>query len=192
MSMIKVDARGLGCPQPVIVTKRALDSMAEGMVTTLVDNAVSKENVVKFASNCGYGVRVEEESGDFSITILKGTPGEEEEVGQLTGSVYLITGDTLGRGDAQLGALLMKAFFVSLQEIQPKRIFLLNSAVKLATASSPVLEAINQLKQKGTQIMSCGTCLDFYGLKEQLAVGEVTNMYVILEGLNGPDRVITL
>ena len=192
MSIIKVDARGMGCPKPVIATKQALDSLTEGQVTTLVDNAVSKENVVKFASNQGYGVMVESAGDDFSITILKGLAEKRSETEAPSGSVYLLTANLLGRGDEQLGALLMKAFFVSLQEIPPKKILLLNSAVKLALADSPVLESISNLAQQGTKVLSCGTCLDFYGVKEMLAVGEVTNMFVILESLNGPEKAITL
>ena len=192
MSMIKVDARGLGCPKPVIATKQALDSLTEGQVTTLVDNVVSKENVVKFAGSQGYGVMVEAAGDDFAVTILKGVSAKQAETENHSGSVYLLTSDLLGQGDEQLGAILMKAFFVSLQEMPPKKILLLNAAVRLALADSPVLEALSSLNKQGTQVLACGTCLDFYGVKEMLAIGEVTNMFVLIEALNGPEKAITL
>lgn len=196
MSTIKVDARGLACPQPVIATKRALDGISEGRVVVVVDNAVAKENIVKFAGNGGFGVSVEQTDGIFSLTLVKGAAvdGAQDEGAAKNeqGGVYLLTSEFLGRGDDQLGAILMKSFFVSLQELPPKKIFLLNSAVKLAVAGSPVQEELRLLQQQGAEVWACGTCLDFFGVKEQLAIGAATNMFAILQGVNNAERAITL
>lgn len=192
-----VDARGLNCPQPVIATKRALDSITEGVVTTIVDNAVAKENVAKFAAANQCSVTVAEQDGNYILTITKGKTASQpvpEAVKPLAGTqVLLISRQTLGQGSDELGAVLMKSFFVTLVEKQPypKAILLLNSGVHLTVAGSPVLDHLRQLDAQGVEILSCGTCLDYYGLKEQLAIGGITNMYTIMD-LISEYKTITL
>ncbi len=192
----EVDARGLACPQPVIATKKALDAIGEGVVTTIVDNAAAKENVAKFAAANGCGVSVEEQGGVYRIRITKGAPaaGEEGKAAARTGdTVYLITKDTLGQGDDELGAILMKSFLYSLGELEPlpRAILLINGGVKLAVAGSPVVEYLASFAESGVKVLSCGTCLDFFRLKDRLAAGGVTNMFTILGELN-TGKAITL
>ncbi len=193
---INVDARGLACPQPVIATKKALESITDGIVTVIVDNEAAKENVAKFAAANNCGASIEEQGGHFYITIAKGTGESADRHLPSAGNnlVYLITQETLGHGSNELGAVLIKAFFYSLREKEPlpKTVMFLNSGVKLAVANSPVLEHLQALADRGVQVLSCGTCLDYYGLKEKLAVGAVTNMYTILDELSGADKAITL
>jgi selenium metabolism protein YedF len=191
----EIDARGLACPKPVIATKKALDAIGEGVVTTIVDNAVAKENVVKLATASGCGVCSEEKGGEYIIRITKGAPltvGFSEPVSRPAGAAaFLITKDTLGHGSDELGAVLMKSFFFTLLEIapQPRALLFINSGVKLATAGSPVLDHLKTLAGRGVKVAVCGTCLDYFGLKEKLAVGEVTNMYAILSELGGGPAV---
>ncbi len=192
----EIDARGLACPQPVLATKKALDAISQGVVTTVVDNAAAKENVTKFATASGYGVCSEQAGGDYYIRITKDRPavGFSEPVSRPASDlVYLLTKDTLGHGSDELGAILMKAFFTSLLEAtpQPRSLMLMNGGVKLAVAGSPVLGQLRELAGRGVQIAACGTCLDYFGLKEQLAVGEVTNMYAIVSAL-AAGRAVTL
>ena len=73
-----------------------------------------------------------------------------------------------------------------------KSIIFMNSGVFLTTEGSEVLEILQGLSQEGVQILSCGTCLDFYGIKDKLAVGEITNMYTAVEMLSSAERSITL
>ena len=197
-----IDCRGLACPQPVILTKKAIDEAPESLVT-IVDNAVAKENIVKFATANGYGVSVEPDGELFRIRMVAGSrvvsaQNKENAAKQVNNdenpSVYLITRDTLGSGSDELGNILMKSFFVSLLETNPlpRSILFLNSGVRLAVSDSPVLPALQTLAGKGVQVMSCGTCLDYFHLKEKLAVGSVTNMFSILAELNGQGRSITL
>jgi selenium metabolism protein YedF len=115
-------------------------------------------------------------------------PAAEQQV------VMLVKSNLMGEGDAELGHVLMKSFFYALNESadRPKTIFFLNSAVRLTCAGSPVLDHLRSLDEQGVQIMSCGTCLDFYHLKDQLALGGVTNMYSIVEGMMQADKTITL
>ncbi|GAB6157047.1 sulfurtransferase-like selenium metabolism protein YedF [Desulfotomaculum varum] len=193
----EINNRGLACPQPVINTKRALDEIQQGTVISVVDNRVALENVTRFAENAGCQVSVEEKNGEFYITITKG-----EATGTVvaipdrcqTGSVvYLITGNTFGSGAEDLGEVLMVSFFNSLLEKPaPRLIMLVNSGVRLAVQHSRVLDQITRLAERGTEVLACGTCLEYYKLKDQLAVGRVTNMLEILENLTAGDQVITL
>lgn len=194
---VNVDARGLACPQPVIATKKALDSIENGVVTTIVDNQVAKENVIKFATANNCGVHVEEQNGHYYIKITKGNqppavqlPTQPQAAGD---TVFLLTQETLGHGSNELGAVLMKSFFFTLVEKDPapRAVMLINSAVKLAAVGSPVLEHMQKLSAKGVAILACGTCLDYYGLKDKLAVGSVTNMYTIVEELSA-NQAVTL
>lgn len=195
---LNVDARGLNCPQPVIATKKALDSIDAGLVTVIVDNAVAKENVTKFAVANHCSVATQEKDGHYYLTITKGSGASAALAAPLEepapdGTVYLITSETLGHGSAELGAVLMKSFFFTLTSADqpPKALLFLNSGVKLAVAGSPVLDHLQTLANKKVEILSCGTCLDYFALKEQLAVGGITNMYTILEMVNG-SKSITL
>ena len=191
-----VDCRGMTCPQPVIMTKKALDEAPETLLV-IVDNAVSKENVTKFGMANGYGVSVEEENKLFRIRLV--ARGDKvaaitQSITEKDGPAYLITQETLGYGSEELGAILMKSFFASLQEVspQPRTLLFLNSGVRLTTEGSPVLTALQTLAGKGVKVMSCGTCLDYFNLKEKLAVGSITNMFAILTECNGAGRTITL
>lgn len=194
----ELDCQGLACPQPVILTKKALELFPPEL-TVLVDNLVAKENVAKFAAANGYGVSIEQAEGHYRLRLVAGA-GVTGAVSQLESAtatdaaVFLLTRNTLGSGSEELGAILMKSFFVSLLELaqQPRAIMLLNSGVYLAAESSPVLAALQELSQRGVSVMVCGTCLDYFSLKERLAVGSVTNMYSILTELTGPGRAITL
>ena len=196
-----LDCKGLACPQPVILTKKALDQRPP-QLTVIVDNAAAKENVAKFAAAAGYGVNIEPAGGVFRLHLLAlgSAPAALPEAakvpaeGSEAGPVFLISRSTLGQGDDQLGAILMKSFFVSLQELQPapRTILLLNGGVHLAAEGSPVQDGLQELSRRGVNVLVCGTCLDFFHLKDKLAVGSVTNMYSILTELTGAGRAITL
>ena len=193
----EINNRGLACPQPVINTKRALEELDQGTVISIVDNEVARENVTRFAENAGCQVRVAENDGEYYITITKGEASASVEIVKSsceTGAmVYLLTSNTFGSGAEDLGETLMISFFNSLLEKPaPRTIMLVNSGVRLAIKQSRVLEQITKLAERGTEVISCGTCLDYYKLKEELAVGRVTNMLEILENLSGEGKVITL
>ena len=192
-----IDCRGLACPQPVLLTKKALDA-EKTAVNVLVDNLTAKENIVKFASANGWGSRVEEQGNLYAIRLEPPLasaettlPNQEYATGK---PVYLFTSETLGQGSDELGAILMRSFFTALQEVdpKPKTLLFLNGGVKLAVKGSAVLPAIQKLEQQGVAVLSCGTCLDYYHLKEELAVGSATNMFTIINELQGPGRAIIL
>lgn len=193
---INIDARGLACPRPVIATKKALAEIVDGVVTIVVDNLAAKENVSKFAAANQCEVTIQEKDGVYSIVIVKGQGMLEETVPQpiQSDTAFLITQRTMGHGSTELGQVLIKSFFYALLETEPlpRTIMFINGGVHLTTEGSVVLEHLNALAAKGVQILSCGACLDYYELKDKLAVGEITNMYTIIEEMSSAAKTITL
>lgn len=195
----EVDARGLDCPKPVIQTKKAIEELKEGYVTTIVDNSIAIENVTKFAKSMNLKYNVREVDGFFYIDIYKdelmsageALPQPKHKMGE---QVIFVASDRFGEGNDQLGEVLMKAFFYTLTETEPypKAILFANGGVKMTIESSLVLEHLRTLEMLGVQILTCGTCLDYYKAKEQLAVGGVTNMYTIVEQLYSAKNVIRI
>lgn len=191
--MKEIDARGLACPQPVILTKKALEEMEEGEVVAIVDNTTAKENVSRFAANMNYEYEASEVNGCHHIRIKK-TAGKEKKDEKGDSIVIVITSDKLGQGEEELGKVLIKSYTYALTETTPlpKAVMFLNSGVKLTTEGSEVLENIKKLEGVGVEIISCGTCLDYYKLKEKLKAGIVGNMYSIIEKMNAAGKVINI
>jgi selenium metabolism protein YedF len=193
-----IDCRGLACPQPVINTKKYFDNIESGEAVIIVDNEIAKNNISKFAANSGLRSDIEEKDGRFYIRINKGEISNhmelEQEIKGGKGLAIVISSDKLGNGDDTLGALLMKSYLYALSENDtlPENIIFLNSGVKLSTEGSESIESLKKLQEKGTNITSCGTCLDFYSLKEKLLVGEIGNMYTIVEKMNTSANTIKL
>ena len=196
--LVELNCQGLACPQPVIMTKKALEQKPAEM-TVLVDNLAAKENVAKFAASSGYGVSIENAGGIYRLNLLAkqtavNVAAGKELAADSEAPAILLGRNTLGTGSEELGAILMKSFFVSLLELPqlPRAVMLINSGVYLAVTDSPVLQPLQDLSRRGVAVMVCGTCLDYFSLKEKLAVGEVTNMYSILSELTRAGNTITL
>ena len=193
---MEIDCRGMACPQPVVVTKRALEQLEEGDVTVIVDNPTAHDNVERFVRSQGCSVRTVRRDQEVTLHIRKeAISGGEESVRADVAPkrvVVYINSHLLGVGDEALGSILMKAFLKTLldMETRPNQLILINSGVRLASEGSEVLETLRKLSEKEVDILSCGTCLDFYGLKEKLRVGRVSNMYDIAQSLLGADRLI--
>jgi len=196
-----VDARGLPCPQPVILTRNAMQG--NDAVTTIVDNETARQNVTRMAEKAGATVQVEQkEDGTYLHVhghISGGQALREEEVVCETAPaseplVLVIPSEFMGRGDNELGHILIRGFFHTLGEVAPlpDTIIFFNSGVKLVVQGSPVLEDVQALSGRGIEILACGTCLGHYGLKEQVAVGEISNMYTIAETMLSAGKVISL
>ena len=188
-----VDVRGLACPQPVILTRAALGRSQQDMITVVADSETARDNIVKMARSLSCDVEVDRRGTDFYIAITKpeefGTALEPRE-----SLLFLVASDSFGRGSDELGQLLMKNFFYSLSEQGGlgKVIIFINSGVKLACTGSPAMDFLFELQQDGAEIFACGTCLDYFKIKDQLSVGQVTNMYTILDYLQKVPRVIYL
>jgi len=198
-----LDCTGMPCPEPVVHTKNALEAMATGdTVLVIVDNRESKHNVERFAKNRGCAVKIQSVGDTFRLQITK---GEAETVAAPFSAddyscvlpvlelVYIIPSDTMGHGDDALGRILMQAFIKTIGEVSPlpQKIFFYNSGVRLTAGESNLVGALNELVEKGVEILSCGTCLDFYNLKKELLVGETTNMYNIVEAMATATRTVT-
>ena len=199
--MKTIDCRGLACPQPVLETKKALEKIDAGEILVLLDDPGSRENVRRFAESQGHRVNWAEEKGVFKLRIEKGKAepikmGEGESAAKqslaLSDFVVFIDSDSLGRGSEELGKILMRSFLQTLEqsESRPQKIILMNSGVKLSCEGSEVLEDLQEFSRKGVEILSCGTCLDYFGVKKKLRVGKVSNMYEILDSLARAGKVI--
>jgi selenium metabolism protein YedF len=188
-----VDVRGLVCPQPVILTRNALEQARQDRITVVADSEADRDNIVKMASSLSCGVSVDRSGPDFYIEITR-PEGLSVALELRESLLFLVASDSLGRGDEDLGRLLMKNFFHALAEQGGlgKVIILINSGVKLACTGSFALDSLFMLQQDGAEIFACDTCLDYFRLKGQLSVGQVTNMFTILDYLQKVARVIYL
>lgn len=197
---MKIDARGLACPQPVILTKKALESMENGILEVLVDNKPASENVSRFAKNSGCTVELKEEGKDYIIKITKNVNSvvskEKITCPSEKGNkiIFFVSSDTVGRGDDELGKILMRAFFPTLKEASPRpqKLIFMNSGVKLAAEGSVHLETLAELEKNDIEILVCGTCLDFFHIKDKLKIGKVSNFFEISQTLLSADKVITM
>ncbi|MCJ0224958.1 sulfurtransferase-like selenium metabolism protein YedF [Clostridioides difficile] len=198
---IKIDARGLACPKPVINTKRELDNLEEGVVVTIVDNETAKENILKLAKslNCEANI-VDEKENFISIEIRKGKNILDKQnvvdnkESELDNTCIFISSDKMGLGNDELGKVLIKGFIYTLTESKPypKYVLLVNGGVKLSAENEETIENLKILENMGVEVLSCGTCLDYYNLKDKLQVGTVTNMYTIVETLKNASNTISI
>ena len=198
--MIQIDARGDACPLPVVKAKKAIAELqGAGQVEVLVDNEIAVQNLTKMAQQKGFGSAAEkraEREYRVVFTVGEAAPVPEEPEtctpDMRTDTVVAIGSDKMGVGSDELGKTLMKAFVFALtqQDTLPRTILFYNGGASLTCAGSPMLEDLKALEAQGVEILTCGTCLNFYGLTEKLAVGGVTNMYVIAEKMLGAGSVV--
>ena len=194
---IEIDARGLACPKPVINTKKELDNIEEGIVIVRVDNNIAKQNILKLSNSLNCESRIINEENDLiSIEIKKGDNViiEEQIKDELDNKCIFISSNKMGNGNNELGEILMKGFVYTLTESKPypKSILLVNSAVKLSTENYDTVQNLKILEESGVEILSCGTCLDYYGLKESIKVGSITNMYTIVDIMKNSSQTISI
>lgn len=188
-----IDCRGLACPKPVILTKKEIESIDSGDIITIVDNDGARQNLQKLAESMGCTSLFEEKDGLFYVTITKCSTCQVMDLDEKN-LVIVVSTDKMGRGDDKLGTALMKSYIFAMSEsdVFPKTVVFLNSGVKLTTEGSEVMESLKKLDEKGVEILSCGTCLDFFGLKEKLIIGSISNMYTIVEKMNNASNTIML
>jgi len=200
MNQTTVDARGQLCPKPLIMAKKALVQLAVGQeMTVLIDNETSKENVCRFLADNGAEVDCTEDENVFTIRAKKlGEPASQAEIEDYCkpstskGHAIAIKNDRMGFGSDELGQILIKAFVNTIGEVSPlpAAVVFYNNGIHLAVEGSPVIDSLEELQSRGVEILVCGTCLDYYGKKEQLRAGTVSNMYDILETLTTAAHVI--
>jgi len=203
--MIRVNAIGDACPIPVVKTLNAIKELkGPDVIETLVDNEIAVQNLTRMADQKGYAVK-SEKLGDkgFKITITVGEAALNQNVDTenvicelpRTGkknTVVVISSKAMGHGGDELGTALMKGFLYALsqQEQLPTTILFYNGGASIPCEGSVSLEDLQNMAAQGVEILTCGTCLNFYGLTDKLAVGEVTNMYAIVEKMTQADLIV--
>lgn len=202
-----VDARGMACPLPVVNAKKAAEDMKSGEVlTVIVDNEIAVQNLQRFATHKGFDVSAEKNGEkEYIITmnivsVQTETSAAEEETEEIVchtdiikkGMTVVLSAAVMGSGDERLGKNLMKAFVFVLtkQDNLPQTILCYNKGAFLSCEDADTLADLKVLEAEGVNILTCGTCLDFYGIKDKLAVGTVTNMYEIVEKMEQSKTII--
>ena len=199
-----IDCMGMACPLPVINAKKAIEAFTEdGTLCVKVDNETAVQNLTRLGEHNGFKV-ASTQDGEKAFTVtMTVTAGEGKATSVPAealscpvpaggGRVVVLSADTMGTGDEKLGKKLMKAFIFALtsQDEIPAKVICYNSGARLTTVDADTIKDLKTLEAAGTTVMTCGTCLDFYGLKEQLQVGIVSNMYDLVEAQMSASLVI--
>lgn len=200
----KIDAIGKACPMPVILAKKEIEANHRSFVIT-VDNEIAVENLKKLATKMEYFIAIKEQNECFAVSFNTSKDAALTEVQEFRITtkdkptnnrswVVFMGKEIIGAGDDQLGILLAEMFFYTLSQADevPESILLMNAGVKLATINKRVIEHLKVLDERGVNILICGTCLDYFGLIEELAIGEISNMYEITEKMFAATKVVTL
>ena len=203
--MITVNAIGDTCPLPVVKAKNAIKELGgSGVVEVLVDNEIAVQNLAKMAQQKGYGMKSKKVSAaEFHVTLEVGEAAAATGVEDIPevcavapahkkNIVVAINSARMGHGHDELGTVLMKGFIFALtqQDVLPTTVLFYNGGANLTIEGSASLEDLKNLEAQGVEIMTCGTCLNYYNVSDKLAVGEVTNMYAIVEKLTNADLVV--
>lgn len=195
---MQIDARGKACPMPVILAKKELDGGCRDL-TVLVDNRAAVENLTRLGNSAGVHVASgESQEGLYVRFTGEAKPGEMPTIACPSvgnGYAVFIGKDTVGSGDPVLGYNLMKMALYTLAQGDsvPSHILFMNDGVRLpAGDEAQVIDSIKTLLEKGCIVQVCGTCLNFFGLADQLKVGTISNMYDILDAMQRADKVISL
>ena len=198
-----IDCKGMACPLPVVNAKKTAEELNPGdVLTVLVDNGIAVQNLTRFGEHKGFSVSAEKKSDrEYAVIMtISGSAAEaagEEEIAcvmdsRRKGMLVVLSGNVMGTGDPRLGTSLMKAFVFALtkQDQLPDTILCYNTGAYLTCEGADTLEDLKLMESEGVTILTCCTCLDFYGLKEKLAVGGVTNMYDIVERMETAAQII--
>ena len=214
MNVKTVDARGIPCPQPVILTRNAMREADE--VITLVNARDALDNVRRLAEKGGWRVIVEEREGAWALHMVKEQAASEpaargpelaadlavcavpdaeaQPPTRARRTVLVVSSEGMGRGNEELAGILARTFFHVLTESDtpPATIVFFNAGVKLVVEGSPVLDDLRALAAKGVEMLACGVCLSYFSLKDKVAVGVVSNMYTISETMFGAQHTVSL
>lgn len=196
------DARGMACPLPVVNAKKQAEMLKAGdSLVVAVDNEIAVQNLKRFAQHKGFAVKAEKKGeGDFAVTMEITQNGAQTAQAELCcgadtiqkGLVVVLSSDKMGSGSEKLGTALMKSFVFALtkQDILPETVVCYNSGAFLSCEGADTLEDLKLLEAEGVKVFTCGTCLDFYGIKDKLSVGSVTNMYEIVQLMEGAEKIV--
>ncbi len=198
MKTITIDARGLACPEPVLLSRKALDEIDHGEVVVYVDSDVARENIARMSKSQGCRVTVKNKGYDeFELRLIKtaatkiAKAAEKKDTAREGSIVYLFDSDHIG-SNRELGKILVNGFLNAIASLPDKKstIIFLSSGVKLTTRGSYVLEALAKLKDKSFTMLICGTCLDFYKIRDKVRIGTISNAIEIVETLTNAGKVV--
>ena len=199
----ELDCCGLACPGPVIQTRNLVNSAHPEAILVRVDNAAASQNVRRFLESRGYSAEAEEKDGVWLVHGRLSSGAQPQEQAESSAgcpvcgeetlkTLVFLPSATIGSGSDELGAKLMANFLATLPELGERlwRVVLVNGGVKLAAQPGRAQDSLRALEAAGTDILVCGTCLDFYGLMDVPRVGQVTNMLDIVTSFDLADKVI--
>jgi selenium metabolism protein YedF len=197
----QIDARGLECPQPVMLARTAILEPDVDAVHIAVDDDASAENIPRMAKSHGWTATVQRSGREFQIflnrtesarTLAETPPAAQPAAPQAIQAVVFVDSNLLGTGDEELGRTLMRMFLKTLRDVSPRPsdMIFINSGVRLTAAGSESIDDLRELERMGVRIYSCTTCLNYYHLKESLQVGMMSNMFEIASTLLAADRVV--
>ncbi len=206
-----IDLRGLTCPEPVLRTKRMFDDQSVRKVAALVDDQVCVNNLSRLSRSLKAKITILSKEGYFEVIIERGDsstqstdspkrqatsavlPASSPAAAKRTGDVIFLTKDKFGEGDPEFSRTLLNLFLQSALEAghQPRAVLMANSAVRLLAADSPALKVLQDFKSNGCEVLACGLCVEYYGLKDQIANEQITNMFAIVEYLFAADKVLS-
>lgn len=195
-----IDTKGKLCPEPLILAKRGIQQSVAGETIQIVtDNESACTNLMAYLSELKVPVQLSSEGSEhtFSFTVPESL-GEMPDTDAYCspaadrGYVVAIKSENMGMGDDALGKILMRAFVNSLLAADrlPTAILLYNSGVKIAVRGTDTADSLAQLEERGIAIFACGTCVDYYEIKDQLAAGMISNMYTMTKYLSEAGHVV--
>lgn len=206
--MFKIDALGKACPLPVIEAHKALKD--NDAIEITVDNEIATENLKRLADELGYTYNMTKESPEHYTVTIEKVAGAKGDIKDFDGFVeglnlagddsYIVvidsptmgTVDTTKGGTEDFGRTLLKTFINTLteQDVLPKEVIFFNGGVPLVAEGSESVEDLKKLAAVGTKIYACGACLNYYGLADKVQVGEITNMFSIIEMMRKASRIV--
>lgn len=207
----RLDLRGLMCPEPVLRTKRMLDAKPDGALEVLVDSDINVMNLTRLANSLGLTLEAKENNTETGYKVLIGARAKDHshspppqplpsksaaQAGQSAQSrttVVFIAKDTFGEGDRDFSVNLINVFLQTILQAghQPQAILLANTGVRLLDPDLSVNKVLADFKEKGVDVLACGLCVEFYGLKDKIPKEQITNMYAICEYLFSAEKVIS-
>lgn len=191
--MKSIDCRNWLCPKPVIEVRKVMLAAPDVAVCALVEDQVARQNLLRLASSLGWSVKEKDVDG---VAALEFSPAASTTtavtacVGGTT--VVLVAAATMGSGNDELGRILLRNFLLTLPELEipPAAIYFINDGVKLVVQDADTVEILQKLADLGIDLAACGLCLEFFGLKEKVAVGRITNMLDIVQGMTNAGSVL--
>ena len=191
---MRIDAGGKQCPIPVIMAKKQLEP-GEQDVEIVVDGPTQVGNLERLGDALGRKATSEPFGDKFLVKFANGETIKGAQVAEADTYAVFFNTNAIGTNNSELGGNLAKMAIFTLSESErvPSYVLFMNEGVKLPAGDEPqIVENLNTLIEKGTQVLVCGTCLNFYGIKDDLKVGTVSNMYDILGAMQEVSKVIKL